>query len=241
MRSCYSGVKSKPYGTVSAMSPPADVATDAALQSTEPSACPRAASRDTRRKAILDIARDIFLEQGFAATSMSAVAARLGGSKGTLYNYFSSKEELFSAMVTEECEAEFLAMVEFQPLDGLEETLRRFGLRFLRYLLSETALGFHRLLSAEAARFPELGRMFYAAGPARTVERLSAFLKECMDAGRLREADPEAAAAFLTGLLKSSLHHRRVWNVEAPPSPRALEAHVAQAVEVFLHGFAILA
>ena len=62
-----------------------------------------------------------------------------------------------------------------------------------------------------------------------------------MDAGRLRQADPEAAAAFLTGLLKSSLHHRRVWNVEAPPSERALQAHVAQAVEVFLHGFAVLA
>ena len=211
------------------------------LAPADAAACPRAASRDLRRKAILDIARDSFLEQGFAATSMSAVAARLGGSKGTLYNYFSSKEELFSAMVIEECEAEFRAMTEFQPLEGMEETLRRFGGRFLRYLLSDTALGFHRLLSAEAARFPELGRMFYAAGPQRTVERLSAFLQECMAAGRLREADPAAAAAFLTGLLKSSLHHRRVWNVEAPLSERALDAHVAQAVEVFLHGFCVLA
>ena len=87
---------------------PSDIAADA-------SACPRAASRDLRRKAILDIARDIFLSQGYAATSMSQVAARLGGSKGTLYNYFSSKEELFSAMVVEDCESEFLAMIDFQP------------------------------------------------------------------------------------------------------------------------------
>lgn len=217
------------------------LADSAAAPPPETAACPRAASRDTRRKAILDIARDIFLEQGFAATSMSAVAARLGGSKGTLYNYFSSKEELFSAMVREECEDEFLHMTDFQPLEGVEETLRRFGGRFLRYLLSETALRFHRLLSAEAARFPELGRMFYAAGPQRTVERLSDFLRESMDAGRLRQADPEAAAGFLTGLLKSSIHHRRVWNIEEPLSERALEAHVAQAVEVFLHGFAVLA
>ena len=43
------------------------------------------------------------------------------------------------------------------------------------------------------------------------------------------------------GLLKSNVHHRRVWNVESPLSGRALEAHVAQAVEVFLHGFAVLA
>ena len=221
------------------MSSPADVLAPAEPSTT--TACLRAASRDSRRKAILDIARDTFLDQGFAATSMSQVAARLGGSKGTLYNYFASKEELFSAMLHEECEAEFLEMTEFQPLDGMEETLRRFGVRFLRYLLSDKALRFHRLLSAEAARFPELGRMFYAAGPARTAEWLSAFLKDCMNGGRLRTADSETAAAFLMGLLKSSLHHRRVWNVEAPISPKALEAHVAQAVEVFLHGFAVLA
>ncbi len=203
--------------------------------------CPRAASRDTRRKAILDIARDMFLDQGFAATSMSQVAARLGGSKGTLYNYFSSKEELFSAMVTEECEAEFLAMTDFEPQEALEESLRRFGLRFMRYLMSDKGLGFHRLMAAESARFPELGAMFYAAGPQRTVERLSALLKDSMDAGKLRAADPEIAAGFLTGLLKSTLHHRRVWNVEGPMPARALEAHVAEAVEVFLHGFSVLA
>jgi AcrR family transcriptional regulator len=225
------------------MAPPADILAEptCAARAGVDAACPRAASRDLRRKAILDIARDIFLEQGFAATSMSAVAARVGGSKGTLYNYFSSKEELFSAMVAEECGEEFLAMTDFRPTEGVEEALRRFGVRFLRYVLSDAALGFHRLLSAEAPRFPDLGRMFYDAGPARTVERLSAFLGERMALGQLRQADPEAAAAFLTGLLKSSLHHRRVWNLDGPPTERALQAHVAQAVEVFLHGFAILA
>ncbi len=224
------------------MSPPADTLAELSRDTiADAAACPRAASRDTRRKAILDIARDIFLSQGYAATSMSQVAARLGGSKGTLYNYFPSKEELFSAMVVEDCESEFLAMIDFQPTDGIEETLRRFGVRFLTYVLTDTALGFHRLLSAEAARFPELGRMFYAAGPERTVERVGEFLKEGMDAGKLREADPRTAAGFLMGLLKSNVHHRRVWNVESPLSGRALEAHVAQAVEVFLHGFAVLA
>jgi TetR/AcrR family transcriptional repressor of mexJK operon len=53
--------------------------------------------RDKRREAILDVARSVFSEEGYAATSMSSIAARLGGSKGTLYNYFKSKEELFGA------------------------------------------------------------------------------------------------------------------------------------------------
>lgn len=217
----------------------ADVPRDAALL--DATACPRAASRDTRRKAILDIARDMFLSGGYAATSMSAVAARLGGSKGTLYNYFASKEELFCAMVAEECEAEFLAMTDFQPGDGLEESLRRFGQRFLSFLMSDVGLGFHRLMAAEAARFPELGKLMYTSGPQRTVERLSGFLREGMESGRLRAADPDAAASFLTGLLKSTVHHRRVWNVDPPMADRALHQHVAEAVEIFLHGFAVLA
>ena len=54
-------------------------------------ACPRTLARDARRQAILDIARESFVTDGFAATSMSAIAVRLGGSKGTLYNYFRSK------------------------------------------------------------------------------------------------------------------------------------------------------
>ena len=59
--------------------------------------------RDARREAILDVAQDVFLDEGFAAASMSTIAARLGGSKGTLYNYFKSKEELFNAYVQRRC------------------------------------------------------------------------------------------------------------------------------------------
>ena len=60
---------------------------------------PRACARDQRREAILNVAREVFFEQGYSAASMSTIAARLGGSKGTLYNYFKSKEELFEAQV----------------------------------------------------------------------------------------------------------------------------------------------
>ena len=53
--------------------------------------------RDARRELILDVAQEVFLEEGFANASMSTIAARLGGSKGTLYNYFKSKDDLFTA------------------------------------------------------------------------------------------------------------------------------------------------
>ena len=210
----------------------------AALVEAPTTGLPRSRDRDARRKAILAIARDAFMREGYAAVSMSAISAKLGGSKGTLYNYFASKEELFAAVVSDNCEAEFLAMVSFQPDESLEESLSRFGLRFMRFALSDVALGFHRLISAEAVRFPELGRLFYAAGPERTLDRVAGFLQERMEAGVLRPADPRRAASFLLGLLKSNVHHKRVWNVLEPLSEGELEAHVDEAVRVFLHGYA---
>lgn len=208
----------------------------AATAVVDPVYTPRTGSRDDRRQAILRIARDAFMKQGYAATSMSAIAVRLGGSKGTLYNYFPSKEELFSAVVTDECDAEFLAMTDFGPAESLEVSLHRFGLGFLRFALSETALGFQRLLSAEAERFPQLGRLFYAAGPERTHARVADLLRRSMDGGVLRRSDPQLGASFLIGLLKAGAHQRRMWNVGVEIDDDAVEAHVDAAVDLFLNG-----
>src|SRR6202000_3232312 len=59
--------------------------------------------RDLKRETILSIALQVFLEEGYAAASMSTIAARVGGSKGTLYNYFRSKAELFAAVIRDDC------------------------------------------------------------------------------------------------------------------------------------------
>src|ERR1700722_2359782 len=59
--------------------------------------------RDSRREAILDVAAEVFMDVGYSAASMSMIAARVGGSKGTLYNYFKNKEELFEAQVRDMC------------------------------------------------------------------------------------------------------------------------------------------
>src|ERR1700731_428462 len=119
--------------------------------------------RDARREAILDVAEDVFLEEGFAAASMSTIAARLGGSKGTLYNYFKSKEELFEAFVRRAC-ARLRDELERFPHDGaLRERLVQMAEDFLGHLLSPEAIAVHRLVVGEGERFPELARLFYEA------------------------------------------------------------------------------
>jgi TetR/AcrR family transcriptional repressor of mexJK operon len=61
----------------------------------------REARKLDRRKAIVDAARRAFLDDGYAATSMSGLLKTLGGSKATLWSYFRSKEELFAAVVAD--------------------------------------------------------------------------------------------------------------------------------------------
>ena len=198
----------------------------------------RERARDVRRKAILDIARDTFMAEGYAATSMSGIATKLGGSKGTLYNYFRSKDELFEAMMREECAAEFLAMTSLALEGEIDVVLRSLGGAFVRFILSSKAVGIHRIVAAETGRFPELGRMFYEEGPRRTLTVVSGFLAARMEEARLRRADPQLAAQHLIALLKSGVHQMFLWGIAPPMDDAEVDQHVASAVETFLHGYA---
>jgi AcrR family transcriptional regulator len=199
---------------------------------------PARTARDDRRKAILDVARDIFMQEGYAAASMSAIAARVGGSKGTLYNYFPSKESLFAALMEAECEAEAWVTSALESRsETLEGMLRDIGRRFLDFVLSENVQNIHRLVIAESGRFPELGRAFYENGPRRGVDVMARWVASQMDAGRLRPGDPDRMATLFLELCKSGLHQRMLWNVEPAPSEAAKAANVETAVDVFLAAY----
>ena len=195
-------------------------------------------ARDTRRLAIVGIARDVFMAEGYASASMSAIAARLGGSKGTLYNYFKSKEDLFVAVMLEDCEREADAAIDSLVQDpDIAHGLLNSGEQILRFLMSESALTLHRLIAAEATRFPELGRAFYDAGPRANLARVADYLAKAMAEGRLRRADPVVAAEHLSGLLKGELYRRRLWNVPPAPTEAEITAHVASGVAVFMAAY----
>ena len=202
------------------------------------SEAPVRAGRDERRKAILDVARDIFMGEGYAAASMSAIAARVGGSKGTLYNYFPSKELLFAALMASECESEpwKASMLKMDGAD-IRADLIEIGARFLEFVLSRKVMDFHRLVIAESGRFPELGRAFFDNGPRHSIAMIADWMGAQMQAGRLSRADPEHVATIFLELCKSGLHQRMLWNVEPMPSADAMAANVQRAVSVFLAAY----
>lgn len=128
----------------------------------------RELNKARKRTEIVDIATHWFLEHGYAATSMSAIAEELGGSKATLWAHFCSKEDLFAAVIDQQVETfsgdidEVLTNQSFS-LPGL----RRVCLRFLDCLLRDNAVRLYRLVLSEGSRFPVISEMFYARGPAK--------------------------------------------------------------------------
>ncbi len=194
--------------------------------------------RDERRAAILKIAHDAFLSEGYAATSMSAIAARVGGSKATLYNYFPSKEDLFRAVVQDRCEL-VTALLDQGRLEGgdFRTVLTKFGERFVTLILSEEFVRTYRMMMSEAMRFPEIGRAFYEAGPKQGAHRVGEYFATAIEAGELKRDDPDMMAQNFLDLCLSRLHFRRLWNVTPAPTAEDVRANVARAVSIFLAAF----
>ncbi len=195
-------------------------------------------ARDDRREAILKIACDAFLADGYADTSMSSIAARLGGSKATLYNYFPSKEELFIAVIDEKCQdvQHLLFETHFETMN-LEATLNSLGRRFLRLLFSEEKIAIYRLITASAARFPQLGRAFYQAGPEQGKQRLASFFAQAVEDGKLRPGDTGVMAGHFFHLCTGDIHRRKLWNVITGDVEAEIDTSVAQGVRAFLAAY----
>ena len=206
------------------------------------SPCPsrREARRQSRRDTILDVAAQSFLEHGYAGTTMSAIAATLGGSKGTLWSYFASKDVLFAAVIDRVTDA-FRAQLALilNPHDDVASALHRFCSEFLRKVTSPEAIALHRLVVGETQRFPEVGRIFYECAPRQTQRLLADFLGQAMERGQLRRDDPLAAARQLTGLCMYGGHQRLLVGVIDALSEDEIEAEVDRATDTFIRAYAV--
>lgn len=199
----------------------------------------REANRLSRRETILDAAQDSFLQRGYSGTSMSAIAAQLGGSKGTLWSYFPSKEALFTA-VLDRATAEFRQQLTLvlNPSDGLETALKRFCMQYLAKLTSPEGIALHRLAVGESSRFPEVGRIFYERAARQMHLLLAEFIAGAQSRGLLLGIEPLRAAQQLSWLCMSGHHQKRVTGVIEAVSPEELAEDVDAALTTFLRAYA---
>jgi AcrR family transcriptional regulator len=169
---------------------------------------------------------------------MDAIAAKAGVSKRTVYSHFPGKDVLFAAVMTRHCGKVSGGDVwaldpEIEPREMLIDR----GRRFLRLITSREAIALFRTVTAEAERFPELGRAFFESGPKCWVGSFEAYLRAQHEKKRLRIPNPELAAKFLFTLLKDPLHMRRMLGVQKEVTEAEIDAHVDNVVDAFLEHY----
>jgi AcrR family transcriptional regulator len=189
--------------------------------------------KEQRPGQILEAAFAAFAEKGYAATRLEDVAARIGVTKGTIYVYFESKEQLFKAV----CRS-FLLPV-FERIERLPEEFSGSAAAMLRAILELTyhdfvanarAREFIRLMIGEASRVPELVAFYASELIHRGHGAFRAVLARGVETGEFR---PDAAALlaespeFLVApAVLAALNRNMLGDGSSPPIERQLEAHL---------------
>jgi TetR/AcrR family transcriptional repressor of mexJK operon len=182
---------------------------------------------------MLEAARDLFLEQGYDAVSLSDVVARSGGSLSTLYALFGNKRGLLKAVMQSQFER------DLQELEGIigrggtpEQVLLDIALGTQDYLTAPDMIRFMRFVIGESLRSPEFGLKFFETVHLTFLSRYTNLLRQWNDAGQLKVPDPELAARQFISLVLHDLHLRAIYAVGC--STGASRRDAEQAVALFL-------
>lgn len=188
------------------------------------------------RDRILDVATELFLGHGFGATSIEEVARRAGISKRTFYHRFHGKEDVFEAVVRRLIER-WLPPFDAALLDAptLTEALQRTAEHMVRVALTPEALALHRIVVAEARRFPGLARIMHELGAASGIERIAGDFHRRIAVGELGPIDPRFAAEQFI-LMAVTGPQRRALGLGTAMNAAELAAWVRNTVALFLEG-----
>jgi TetR/AcrR family transcriptional regulator, mexJK operon transcriptional repressor len=197
----------------------------------------RARQLAARREQLIAVAEQLFLQNGFANTSVNAIVREAGGSLATLYAEFGSKESLFESVLSERA-ARFFPEESSAPKQSLDAQaeLRALAAQMLKRMLSDDGLAVYRLAVHEAPRFPALRKALLEVGMPGLLDRTASYLRTLEDRGALEiensaEARQLAASRFIALVQGQVVFSAACGGVI---SARARAAHVSEAVEAFL-------
>lgn len=186
---------------------------------------------------ILAAATPIFLAQGFEATSIDAVAAAAGISKKTIYTRFVSKADLFEAMCVRFIEENVPGIEREAGVDGpVGERLHRIALAMLQVFMVPDVVAFHRVVTAEATRFPEFARTVHDFGQARVVPLVERCLEEGARRSEIVVDDVRFAADSFLNLTVRAPLLRATLGMERPEMTHVKRETLRRSVDFFLRG-----
>jgi AcrR family transcriptional regulator len=185
---------------------------------------------------MLEAAKAVFIEHGYANATLDEVIRRSGGSRATLYKQFGDKEGLFAAIIADVCSAMVAPLADSAADQEPETVLLAFGRAFMAGLMEPGGLQLYRVLIGEGARFPELAEAVYRSGPMAAADRLAGHLRRWITEMRIKVRDPELAARQFLEMIKGDLHFRALLRLEPLPTEVEIDECLKSAVRLFLSG-----
>ena len=192
-------------------------------------------AEDPRHQAIVRHARRHFMAQGYAATRIEPIAREAAVSTATLYGYFPSKADLFSAVIADAA-ADFEAqMWTVQTRDGsAREQLTRFATAYAEFMGDPFVRSVFRLVMAERPRFRDVAMAFFERGRSNFGGPLMASLTLLAERGELRLEKASWAAGQLMGMIEHPVFLMPLVTGDEVQAARATRDIVDQAVTTFM-------
>lgn len=192
-----------------------------------------------KREQILAGAWRVFKLKGFDAASMNDITREAGVSKGTIYVYFSNKEDLFVALVDQHRQ-EFAASMR-NILAGTEEVrdgLKQFGLAFANKMICSDMIPAMRSVLGVVDRMPKLAQRFFIAAPNNVRTVLQDFIEHHVALGHLKIDDLELAARQFIELSTGTFFKMRLFGeLEGPVPDEELNRVIDSAIKVFMAAY----
>lgn len=191
---------------------------------------------DSRRRCILEAATSLFREVGFKGASMAQISERVGGSKATLYSYFSSKEELFATAMMDAVEEQGQALISMLDASDpdVHNVLLRFGERYVDFITTSNPLACTRIAIAEGSTNTKLSASLYRLGPKRGLEEIGSYIAKVMERGYLPKGDSHIAALHLKSMLEAGVFYPLLYGAEQELDNKTA---AKSAVEAFLRAY----
>ena len=202
-----------------------------------------AGKRERRKEArpgeLLDAALDLFVEKGFAGTRAEEVATRAGVSKGTLFLYFQSKEELFKAVVRENISGRFKEWnEEFETFEGTASEMLAYCMAVWWERVGATrASGITKLMMSEAGNFPEIAAFYQTEVIQPGQALIRRIMQRGIDRGEFRQLDLDYAIYSVVAPMIFLILAKHSSGTCADPSlPGNAAKYIATQVDTILHG-----
>lgn len=193
------------------------------------------ASTLEKRTRIMEVATELFIEQGYKDTSLDQIVAICGGSKQTLYRYFSNKEGLFIEVLTHNTKnsVESVFKLSKKKNEPLQVTLEKFALKYLKVMCSNPLLGLFRIVSADFNKHESVSQQFWQSGPVDIHQYLIDFFETSEACCALNIKDAGLACDQLLALIKLDYQIMALLGIELP-NDKQLNLHIKKAISAFM-------